>query len=549
MVKERQSDSSKRLEKINITVKGISVNDVVKFMRELFEPAHRELNGTITDYGDRTEIKAELTWKNKPVYSWIASRVNLAPEKAGQVKMLNDLYDDLLFQILYDMSPNSSANDDIPNWQTLEAMTLGLESLATYNQTLEHADLERSLKYLQLITRYAPGYALGYYFLGVAYSENRKEREAASMFAQIERMKGDIEEIEKIELKWNARLQRAASMVQEYYGRTTQYAAEKVLTDLIRDLRKASEGSKKEGEIAIRLLPLVEAELTYAYGTLFRLQTSIPQEDLKKKAEDAWKAANSSYEAAKAIYSDTERRDVLSRVQNAEGYTRFRIAQWEWDRSGSGKLLQDRDTNFMTASNVALKLLRDALEEQPNYYLAMQNLAMILDDERYDPDGEHLSEAEALYEQTRKIVPEDYYQYERLALIYWRRSRTLAVSALQRELIKKGIDSIRSAQKLREQPTRTSAIGGAYFFISAAHIETDDTHKKEDLKEAIEQATFAVQFGVQRDAERKVIAENVAKLMGQVAKELPDNYKTDKLALNQLAKKLSDNDSSDLTHR
>src|SRR5579864_4613777 len=101
-VRERQSDAAKRLEAMNLRVKEVQVNEVVKFLKALFEPARPMLEGTVTDYGDSIEVRSELLWKNRVLDGWVASRAKpMQSDTAKTSQVLNELYDDLLFQMIY----------------------------------------------------------------------------------------------------------------------------------------------------------------------------------------------------------------------------------------------------------------------------------------------------------------------------------------------------------------------------------------------------------------------------------------------------------------
>jgi hypothetical protein len=533
---------------MNLKVKDVDVNAVVKLMKELFQPARVTLEGTITDTGDRIEVRSELIWKNQVLDGWLTSRAKPEANDAAKTsKVLNELYDDLLFQMIYDIprkklywSPKSSGDNDLPNWQTQEAMTLGLESLENYQESLEYDDLQRSLHYLERIPIHAPDYALGHYFLAMALGEDRQEERAASVFAQIQGMPADTQ------LKWAAIFQEAAARLRQYHGPAATYAAEQLLIPLIGELQGVAVNGGETSGFARRLLPLAQAQLGYTYGTLFTLNPYEPREpseteeedrktQLEKNATKAWGDATKAYEAI-SDWNSEQQRDVLSWLKNTEGYSRYRIAQWKLERK-DGRSESDKKRAFTEACNEALKLLDKANQARPNQYEALQNKAMILDDIRFDPKGERINEAESLYQRTAKFVPRDYYQYERLARLYWRRVREQPVSTLQMDQIARGMENVKTAQSYRPE-SRTAALCGTYFSIAAASNEPDAAKKAQDVHDAILQAKLAFRLSASKAPERKPIATDTTKLIREVEATLDDND-TNKKVLHDLAQQFS----------
>jgi hypothetical protein len=390
-VTERQSDARRRLEALNLKVKDLDVNAVVNAIRSMFAPARPTLEGQVTEIGDRFEIRAELLWKGDTIGGWAASRT-----KSAQIQdTLNDLYDDLLFEIIYDIPRNprlhwwakAKGDDEIPNWQTLEALTLGLQGLQTYEQTLEYADLQRAIKHLERIPVYAPGYALGHYFLAVALGEDRQEEIAAALLSQVERMATN-----KM-LKWSAAFQRAAAMLRRYKGPPAEEAAKDVLGPLIKELQSTSNAANKqssaeEKKFASRLLPMAYAQLAYTYGTLLTLKSTWTNEELKKGSKDASDEACKAFkEVGDKWSSERERQEVERWIYNTQGYSKFRIAQFERTKAvNANKSSIELNKEFGEACDAALKDLRKANEILPNNYEVLQNEAMILDDQ----DGEVL---------------------------------------------------------------------------------------------------------------------------------------------------------------
>jgi hypothetical protein len=528
---ERQSDARKRLENLNLKVKDVDVNALVGAVRSLFEPARPTLEGQVTAFGDRIEIRAELLWRGEIIGGWIASRL----KSAKVAEALNDVYDDLLFQISHDIPrnpklhwfANSAISDDIPNWQTLEGVTLGLEALQTYAESLEYADLQRAIKQLERVQVHAPGYAVGHYFLAIALGEDRQEQRSAGLLSQVERMNsGQF-------LKWNAALQRAAAMLRQYSAKPAEEAVTQVLDPLITSLTSAVTSTDKkrgaEREFASRLLPMAYAQLAYTYGTLFMLHSTWPGSDLRRKSEDASRQALDHFNKVKDWPSDRERekKEVERWIYNARGYSSFRIAGFEREKALEAKKPAEQVNNdFRQACNAALDDLRKANEILPNSYEVLQDQAMILEDVDYDPGGALLTEAEALYGRTKLFVPRDYYQYERLSGIYWRQLREDPPASVQTDLASKGSEAVSLATKYRYPgKSQRAAVLGAYFGAVAARLEADPAKKRQKLTEAIDLAKYALSPSPTGMMSER---QDAAKAMKAAADTLGDKDEADK---------------------
>ncbi len=536
-----QSDVRKRLEELKLNVKGIEVNSVMNAIQSVYAPARLTFEGEISETGDHYEIRAELKWKDNTIREWIASRT-----KTKQIQeSLNGLCDDLLFQIIYDIPRDprlrwlaqKRENDEIPNWQTLKALTLGLKALETYEQSLDYEDLVRAKQHLEKILIYAPGYALGQYYYAIALGENREEESAAPLLEQVERMS-----MNKM-LTWQAKFQRAASMLRRYNRPFAEKAVKEVLKPLIKDLESASnpdnkQSSSQEKNFASRLLPLAYAQLAHTYGTLLTLNSAwTPDElhDFAKQSLDASKKAKDTFDKVGNDWADDrERKEVESWIYNTRGYSKFRIAYFVNRRMAleNKESTEDANKKFRAACDEALKDLQKANEILPNTYEVLQNTAMILDDMDYDPAGTHLSEAEALYERTKLFVPRDYYQYERLALIYWRKLKLNPSASIQNALIEKGQKAVSLARDNRfPNKSRTAEVLGAYFSALAAKYETDVNKKYEGLREAITQAELAVMLKAPKDP-----AHDTAALMKEIANALNDSDPKEKALKDSILK-------------
>jgi hypothetical protein len=264
------------------------------------------------------------------------------------------------------------------------------------------------------------------------------------------------------------------------------------------------------------------AQLAYTYGTLFRLSSTWSASDLRSRSLDASRKAFDRFNKVKATWPndrEREKKEVERWIYNAQGYSKFRIAGFEREAARAAKKPADQvDRDFRQACSAALEDLRKANEILPNHYEVLQNQAMILDDPDYDPGG--VSEAEALYGRTKLFVPRDYYQYERLARIYWRQLRQEPATSVQNDLTAKGSEAVSLATKYR-YPARSAATAmlDVYFASVGARLEADGSKKTQKLAEAIRLADVALGLNPTLTTERA----DAAKAMKAAADTVDDS--------------------------
>jgi hypothetical protein len=102
---------------------------------------------------------------------------------------------------------------------------------------------------------------------------------------------------------------------------------------------------------------------------------------------------------------------------------------------------------------------------------------MIYDDERYDPSLNSLDNAESLYKQTTLFVPEDYYQYERLARIEFRRMQASPLAPLKRASAQTGAKYTSEALARRRESHEGNLLA-AVFAAELWETETEEAARK-----------------------------------------------------------------------
>lgn len=458
----QDSQFAKRFQELSLKVKDVDVNALIRALQSLLSPSPVELQGQITELVDTVEISCQLVNGDGLIQAWRSTRKKDVPFQ--EEVTVDVLVDDILFQMLYDISREESLkrwrttedSDPFPNWQALQAFMRGLQYLRLYQQDLDYKALERAQNFLQRIQLVAPDNALGLYFYGISLAEHRKEAEAAEIFEQVRHLPPSNNDDESVRLF--AQLQEASARLRHYI-RQDAVAAVDLLKKLIEDLEKrrnAAEAKSSQQNFYTRLLTVAHAQLGYTYGTLIVL-TEKP--DHYTEAENQFQLAEQGLKDAQ--WRREEQNDAEFRINNARGYSLFRHAQ----------LAEPTLEQFKEKCKQAIRHLEAARRLRPNHYEVLQNLAMIYDDDRYDTTLSSLAMAEVLYLQTARFVPKDYYQYERLARIQWRRMREAALPEQKKTFADEGRKWAKLALDNRSQSGEARLLL-ARFAMEAFQFET-----------------------------------------------------------------------------
>lgn len=483
--KQRQNEILGKVQNLDLKIKEVDVNKLLDAIQTFFSPPKTTLQGQITELVDTLEIHCELVAKGRTISAWSSSRKK--SQAASNDELVDGSIDDIMFQMIYDIPRdpklrhwlNSSqvGADDLPNWKALQAFNHGLSALQEYQQDLSYDALKRAIQYFGRMHVVAPEYGLGLYFYGLALAENREEAAAADVFDRIQRLNASDS------VKSEARFQRAAALLR-LYNPDEARAAVKELEGLIKDLQSKQAGatSPKDQAYHNKLLAISHAQLAYTHGTMIVIfhdpsHYSFVQPEIDAARKEFGAVPSSEWS------SETEKNDIAFRIDNAAGYSLFRYAQ------------SDDQSKFGERCEQAIKLLNDADGARPNHYEVLQNLAMIYDDEFYDPKGTHLESAQQLYERTLLFVPNDYYQYERLARIEWRRLRSADSPELKLALAKKGKEYAVNAISKRAQARESLWLFARFGAEIWRHTAANDKDRFAMAKQVDEQIQTAAKAG------------------------------------------------------
>jgi hypothetical protein len=502
-------DTFAELSKISLKIKDVDVNQLIKTARELFTPPQYELSGRIVDFTNSIEISCEMLLEGTPIRSWqgrsryaaaAAAGGEKLPDKAGAT---DKVLDDILFQMIYDFLTKDEFKDwgismkgehRPGNWQTLQAYTRGAQALRAYQRNLDYADLKEALSYLERMPVVAPDNAEGHYYYALALSEDRQEAEAVAVFEKVQRLlrtrATDKARLDKMLLE--TRLNTEAARLKLYILDDGLKAKEE-LDKLVEDVKsKMANAPTEDPWYYKKLLTISYAQLAYTHGTILVLpgqrKLAGPVDDpeqrnriIKEKIELADKEYT-EITSQNQWASEQEANDVLFRIRNAEGYSKFRYAQHQ--------LRQNKidPEEFVDECNNAITILDRADQARPNHYEVLQNMAMIYEDKNFESSDRYLDTAETLYERTKRFVPNDYYQYERLAAIQWRRASRVGLVPTAKPILLKGKDY--ATQSLIWRPQATASL----FFLARFNERLWEIAKAQNDSEASKNANEAISY-------------------------------------------------------
>lgn len=521
----------KRFEDLNLKIKDVDVNAVLHLVQAILSPSTLELGGRITELSDSIEITCDLKRGNSTIKSWRSAHKKSSP--FDEPADVDRLLEDVLFQVLWDTPDipelssrlnserETNSHGAFANWRGLQAFEQGLQHLQLYIQDMNYSDLEEAQKSFQRLETISPEHPLGMYFYGITLAEDQQEAEAARVFRML-RVKQGLDD----HIRYNAWLQEAGARMRLYEDAAGAEVVDS-LRDLISELKRRTEafdvkakgalekataasnreedkpdaeelaspenGVARAGEIAYytKLLALSYAQSGYAHGNLVALLEDPGEfgkaEEQFNKAEEILKA---NMEADS--WNVEEKAEVAYQIANGKGYSAFRHLQL--------KTLDD--AGYKKECENAIVLLQAARQKRPARYDVLQNLAMIYDDERYNREIGGLDIAESLYKQTVRLVPKDYFQYERLARIQWLRAKEVPVDGDQRsQLVVQGENWANEALVHRPY-AREARLLLAWFQAERFRWARSDPSKSLGFAQRADQLTYSVIYPEQENYRR-----------------------------------------------
>jgi hypothetical protein len=445
------TNAFQNLDKVTFKIKDVDVGALFRAFDDILSPYSYELRGTVTQTSESTLITARLVCREKIYASWEAESRG-GPGDA----LITQTLDDLVYQVTYDLMTREDMkkfgvprSDAFANWQGLKNYVEGLSAFKTYQTTHDTNQLLSAYKSFDKLVYYQPDSRLGLYFRGLVESERRREAEAVSDFERLKRLMEPKSTSPTDKSKLNspsdfyleAKLNEATSRL-KFYRTEEGLKAIKTLKEIIQTVEGEIESKlgenisvtkndkKKAADIAdknvflVKMLILTHAQLGYSYGTMlsFLKDEGTSANDPKVQGysaqfEDSISNANCWLDALSQKDRDSGGQEMEFRILNAEGYGRYRLAFFNTVVTNG---LQTLEEKYQNECDRAAKILEQARDLRPDHYEVLQNLGMIYADEKFDPDGNRLARAKELFDTTVSFIPDDYYQYEQLAVIHLR---------------------------------------------------------------------------------------------------------------------------------
>jgi hypothetical protein len=356
------------LDKIQLKIKDVDVPALIRAFNALLAPAQYELRGSVVKLPASISVICRLERREKVIASWEArGKTSEAGDKAkASTATLEDLLDQVLYQMIFDFIHNTelknewrisiTSGESFANWQSLRSYVRGLRALRSYQETLEHGDLEEASKCFESLTKTDPANKYGLYFRGLTLSEDRQEAKAYDTFVQLEHVlwreaesatgkpmpaegKPMPAEWKAMPAEWKAmlreaRLNAAITRLKLYRFEPEEHGnkAVNILEDLIDELKAELpseillEGGPTPKKLAptlaytTKLLTICYAQLAYTHGTILSfLRHEKEGPSLDTKVSDHETEMNANLRLATGTFNKLENSWTPSGVDGAKG--------------------------------------------------------------------------------------------------------------------------------------------------------------------------------------------------------------------------------------
>jgi len=210
--------------------------------------------------------------------------------------------------------------------------------------------------------------------------------------------------------------------------------------------------------------------------------------------------AGKSLNETSAIWNKLEggprrQNELRARLRLAEGYTQYRIADFENHENTSEPLL---GLDYSHRISLARAALQQAEAAHPNHYLVLQLLGSVYSTPR-NPE-KSLGIAEQYIERAILANPNDYYGHTLLAEIWLQRIAFTGIDLESRPLIERALQELQTAVALNEPCGRTQLLR-AQFYTLLLELERSGERQKElraSRDRAITQASRLLPYAFKR---------------------------------------------------
>jgi hypothetical protein len=531
------------LKKMTIEVSGVDVTKLIQIVNQLFKPDQWVVEGDFQSHSDRMLFVLRLRRGERLIRTWYLDR--LGNPKDNKSKILEQLIDDAIFQLVYDFGNKAEKDKDLSKWRnvipaptnfpnrlSVAAYYEALGALGRYYAHGNWKDLDRSIKCLQILRTQMPKYEDGLQLLGMALTEKRNEIEAIHVYEQLQLLWKE-EDWKKLTSQKKCRifsidLLKASATAKLY---TWQSAHESIaeLSILYEKLQTEKKNAFDEKELTTysELLAHTAIQLSYTYALYLSYMRSYTVSEIfgnhlapnkiqlteheigilksgppnKSKPiviriikdivnlHEYWKKIAKKIEKELELKwlhltgGERRRSELKFRIHLVSGFANYRIAELENNTVNKNETICG--VTFQSRIEDAEKELRGADVLHPNHYLVLQFLGLVYSEPRRKGQLSDLSIAEQYFERAISANQSDYYGHELLANILLRRVANRVLDLTVLPLINKGIESAMKATVQREM-SGNSYLLQANFYTMLLTIEKD-IKKRQELRKNIKQ--------------------------------------------------------------
>lgn len=271
-------------EEMTIEVSGVNVTRLIRFLNQLLKPEQWIIEGDFQTHSDRALLALRLCRGQRLIRTWYLEQMRVEEKADTDSKLLEQLIDDAVFQLVYDFVNSTKKDQDIYKWHEViqtpirftsrDALSAYYEARGALGRYYAHGDwndLDRALECLRDLRGQMPDFTEGLLLLGMALSEKRIDNEAINVYEQLlmffnEKKWGELDFQQKRRLL-SIRLLKATTTIKIDTWQTTHSAIGQLL-ELTGMLIAAEEETLIDEERAtyLELLAHTAVQLSYAYA-------------------------------------------------------------------------------------------------------------------------------------------------------------------------------------------------------------------------------------------------------------------------------------------
>jgi hypothetical protein len=191
------------MQDVTLEVSGVDVTSVVRLVNKLAAPDEWVVEGDFQVRPDRALLALRLRRGARVIRTWYLDQYKPADagndEATVKARLLEDLIDSAIFQLVYDFVNPGEQDRDLRKWRNViknpppftspaavSALYQAQGALASYYGRGNWQHLDIAVKHLRELQGLMPEFADGLRLLGMALAEQRAESEAVHVYEQLE---------------------------------------------------------------------------------------------------------------------------------------------------------------------------------------------------------------------------------------------------------------------------------------------------------------------------------------------------------------------------